>query len=232
RIDFFFVQYNRSSGYNFGITWPARIGGVQSPNVLKTTFGYDFVAKQATAQAAIVDQPLPGLDIAANYGWAKVIKQATVITTNGSEATFANGGEGNVPTTAGLPAPVQRDAFRVTVLPRFDPQSRNLEVKVTADVSDLTPPTASNIPGRQTAKLNTLVFLKLGQSLVLSGIHSRLQRHNIQGLPLLSEIPVLGVLFGSHGDQDDEVEGAVFIIPSVVESVPKRSYDLGKEVTS
>src|SRR5262249_58186581 len=83
--------------------------------------------------------------------------------------------------------------------------------------------------GRRTARHKTLVFVTLGQSLVLSGIHTRSQRHTISGLPLLSEIPVLGVLFGTHGDQEEEVEGAIFIIPSVVESVPKSSYDIVKE---
>jgi pilus assembly protein CpaC len=29
---------------------------------------------------------------------------------------------------------------------------------------------------------------------------------------------VLGVFFGSHGDEQEDVEGAVFIVPSVVES--------------
>jgi pilus assembly protein CpaC len=31
---------------------------------------------------------------------------------------------------------------------------------------------------------------------------------------------VLGVFFGTHADQKEDVEGAVFIIPSIVESAP------------
>jgi pilus assembly protein CpaC len=54
------------------------------------------------------------------------------------------------------------------------------------------------------------------------------ERHQVIGLPLLSRIPVFGLLFGSHSDVQDDVEGAVFIIPSVVESVPKGSYDMVK----
>src|SRR6185503_15059846 len=106
---------------------------------------YDFIAKTATAKAAIVNQPLPGLDIASSHGWAKVLKQATVITTNGSEAT------------------IEKIAFgtNVSVLPRYDPGTRNIEVNVKADVSDLTPPANSPLPGRQTSKLSTIVFLKL-----------------------------------------------------------------------
>ena len=90
---------------------------------IQSNFGYDFVAKAATAQANIVNQPLPGLDIASEHGWAKVLKQATVITTNGVEANFDNGGEQNFPVAAGLTGTIQKIAFGtdVTVLPRFDP---------------------------------------------------------------------------------------------------------------
>ena len=218
RIDFYFVQYNKNSSYGFGLAWPGRIGGA----AIQSTFGYDFVAKTPTAQAAVVNQPLPGLDIAASHGWAKVIKQSTVITTNGNEASFENGGEENFAVSNGLQNTIEKIQFgtNVTVLPRFDPASRNLEVKVKADIADLTPANNSQLPGRQTSKLSTLVFLKLGQSLVLSGIRTKGQRHAVNGLPLLSRIPVLGVFFGSHLDQEDDVEGAVFIIPSIVESAP------------
>ncbi len=224
RIDFFFVQYTSTSGYGFGISYPGRIGG----EFATSEFGYDFVAKVATAKAAVVDQPLPGLDIAANNGWAKVIKQASVVTTNGSEATFSSGGEVNVPVSAGFTASIERIPYgtSVHVLPRFDPKTKNLEVKVEANVSDLAPSQGSNIPGRQTSELSTLVFLKLGQSLVLSGIKSSAQRHNVEGLPLLSQIPVLGILFGTHSDQEEEVEGAIFIVPSVVEAVPLSKLDI------
>ena len=220
RIDVYFVQYEKTSSYNFGIAWPTQIGGAS----IQSTFGYDFIAKAATAQASAVNQPLPGLDIASTHGWAKVLKQATVITTNGVEAKLSNGGEQNFPIANGLTSTIRAITFgtNVTVVPRFDPQTRDLEVKVDADVSDLTPSVAGTVlPGRQTSTLNTLVHLKLGQSLVLSGIHTFSRNHSTNGIPLLSEIPVLGVLFGNHQDNEDEIEGAVFIIPSVVESNEK-----------
>jgi pilus assembly protein CpaC len=70
------------------------------------------------------------------------------------------------------------------------------------------------------------VALKLGQSIVLSGIRSKAQRHSVSGLPLLSEIPILGVLFGSHGDAQEEVEGAIFVVPSIIESIPKGAQEV------
>jgi pilus assembly protein CpaC len=227
RIDLFFIQYNRTSGYTFGLSWPRSIGGP----AISTAFSYDFVAGVGAAQAALVNQPLPGLDIAAQNGWAKVLRQATIITTNGSQATFNNGGELNFPVTSGLVAGIEKVTFgtNVKVLPRYDPTSRNIEVQVDTDVSDLTPPTGTSFPGLQTSKLSTLVFLKLGQSIVISGIRSRSQRHDISGLPLLSQIPVLGVFFGSHNDAKEEIEGAVVVVPSVVEASSKGSADILKE---
>jgi hypothetical protein len=57
---------------------------------------YDFLAAAATsARASVLEQPLPGLDIAAANGWAKVLKRSTVVTSNGSEATFSSGGDQN-----------------------------------------------------------------------------------------------------------------------------------------
>lgn len=227
RIDLFFVQYVKSSAYNFGLSWSGRIGG----QFIKSELNYNFVSRVATAQASLVDQPLPGLDIAANNGWAKVLKQATVITTNGNQATFNNGGELNFPINTGLTVGIGKVAFgtNIDVLPRYDPTTRNMEVQVSAEVSDLTAPSGGSLPGLQTSRLSTLVLLKLGQSLVISGIRTSSQRHAIDGLPLLSQIPVFGVFFGTHSDSKEELEGAVIVVPSVVEASPKTAGEILKE---
>ena len=101
-----------------------------------------------------------------------------------------------------------------------------------ADVMELTPPVQGTVPSQDVTKLNTLINLKLGQALVLSGIRTRSVRHNVTGLPLLSEIPVLGVLFGAHNNQAEDVEGAVFIIPSIIETVPKSAVEVIKNALS
>jgi len=228
RIDLFFVQYKKTSSYQVGVNWPAEIGGTP----LQSTFGFDFIGHVPTAQASIVNQPLPALDVAAQHGWADVLKQATVITTNGVEAVLAIGGEQNFPVAAGLTSTIQKIAFgtNLTILPRFDPDTGDLEVKVDADISDLTAPiSATTLPGRDTSKLTTIVRMKLGQSLVLSGIHTKATTHTVSGLPLLSEIPVIGVLFGTHGDQKQEIEGALFVVPSLVEPPVRSAYDMIRE---
>lgn len=233
RLDFFFVQFQKTSSYQLGISYPSRIGG----EALQSQLTYDFIAgATTTAQASIQNQALPGLDIAARAGWARVMKQSTVITANGTEATFENGGEQNFQVSAGLGSSIQAITFgtKVVVLPRYDQGKRELEVALRADVADLTPPRtgATVLPGRQTAKLSTLVHMRLGQSLILSGIRTRSHTRDSVGLPLLSEIPVLGALFGTQASQKEDVEGAVFIVPSVVESASKGALDMIKAALS
>jgi pilus assembly protein CpaC len=225
RVDFFFVQFDRSSSDQFGITWPTSIG----PGL--ASLQYDLIAGAVTtAQASIVDQVLPGLDIAATHGWAKVLKHSTVVTSNGSEAKFESGGEQNYFVSNNLTASLAQIEFgtRVKVLPRFDPRTNELEVHLIAEVMDLTPPVSAgtDLPGRNVSKLEALVKLALGQSIVLSGIHSRAERKATNGLPLLSEIPILGALFGSRGKNEDEVEGAMFVVPSVVDGVSRSAREL------
>ncbi len=222
RVDFYFVQYDKNSSYGVGLVWPSRFGN--------GTFrlSHEFVAN-TTVASVTADQPLPSLDLAQTRGWAKVLKHSAVVTTSGSEATFENGGEQNFPVATGITSSIQPIKFgtNVTVLPRYDTTTHDLEVKVNANVSDLTPAAGSNtLPGRKTALITTFVHLKLGQALVLSGIRTSSQTHSVSGVPLLSQIPVLGALFGGHSNTEEEIEGAVFIIPSIVESVPRKAHDI------
>ncbi len=226
RIDFYFVQYDTTSTYAVGIGWPASIGG----SALQGTVTYDFLLGiPKTATATITNQPLPRLDLASSNGWAKVLKHATVITNSGVEASFSNGGEQNFSVTTGLGVGIQKIPFgtEVTVLPKFDPRQRQLDVKLSAEVSDLTASASgTSLPGRTTSRLTTVVSLQLGQSLVLSGIQRESQTRTTTGIPILKDIPVLGLLFGSHADAQESTEGAILVVPSVLEQVSNSAQEL------
>jgi pilus assembly protein CpaC len=226
RVDFFFVSYDKSSSYAVGIGYPPSLGG---DNIASLNLTYDFLSNAISpAQALLSNQPIPRLDFAANQGWAKVLKQSSV---------FNSGGEVNFrqfafQATSGL----QKISFgtNVTCLPRYDSTTREIELRIVADESELTDNAVSggDLPGRSLNKLEVLVHMKLGQALILAGIKSVTQQHAVAGLPLLSQIPVLGIFFGSHSNKKDETENAMFVIPSVVETVPKSSLDLVKNALS
>jgi pilus assembly protein CpaC len=223
RVDFFFVQYDANSSYAVGLAWPTSIGG---DTIVQNNVTYDFLAKTTTtAQASIVNQPLPRLDIASRNGWAKIMRQASMLTANGMEANFDSGGEQNYSVNTGLTIGLQKVSFGtiITALPRYDSKTGQIDIKIVSDVSDLTAAVSSTIPGRIFSRLTTNVTLKLGQGIVLSGLHAQSQTHSVGGLPVLSSLPLIGLLFGSHSDSQLETQNAIFIIPSVVESVPSSS---------
>ena len=225
RIDFYFVQMATSAGYAVGLGWPASFG---APMTLNANFDL-LTGNLAQGAITLVKQPLPRLDLAASKGWGKVLKHATVVTNSGEAAKFRSGGVQNFSVNTGLTVGLQTVPFgvEIDVVPRFDPARRDVSLKISSEVSDLTAAgPGTNVPGRTETTLETIVNVKLGQSLVLSGVHTNSQTHDVNGLPLLSSIPLLGVLFGSHQDSRSEVEGAIYIVPSVLESVPTASLDL------
>lgn len=218
RLDFYFVQLSRSYGHQIGVGWPGAIGGN-----LNLTAAFDLKAGALqSATAVVANQALPRLDIAQSTGWARLMRQAAVITANGNEATFSSGGETNYQITNGFVAEIRKIEFgsTVSVLPRFDTETGRIEITLKAEVSDLTQSTGTPIPGRTRSNVETIINLELGQSLVLGGLTSATDAHEQSGLPGLSQIPILGLLFGSNTKKSDDVENLIFIVPTVVDAVP------------
>jgi pilus assembly protein CpaC len=220
RLDFYFVELTQTYGHQLGVSWPASVGG----GTLSASFdvlagGFD------SATAVVATQVLPRLDIAQSEGWAKVMRRAAVITANGTEAKFAGGGEVNVAVTGGFGGTLKQIEFGsvIGVLPRFDRESGRIELAIHANVSDLTPGTGTGIPGRSVSTLETVVNLELSQSLVLAGLSSRAESSERSGLPWLSQIPIIGALFGSQRALSRETETLIFIVPTVVEAVDPRA---------
>lgn len=216
RLDFYFVQFDKSYNHQLGIDWATRYG----EGALQTTF--DLQSGDFTSATAVVqDQALPALDLAQATGWAKLMRHATLITANGTQANFTGGGEVNIPVQGSLTTGIHKISFGSTigVLPRYDTETGRLELQIHADVSDLADDRGTGTPGRTTSQLDTVVNLELGQSLMLAGLVSSTMSRSHAGLPVLSQIPILGALFGTHGQVNQDTQDVVFIVPSVLDSV-------------
>jgi pilus assembly protein CpaC len=216
RLDFYFVQFDKSYSHQLGVDWATRYGGGSLSVFYNLQSG-----RFDNATATIQDQALPALDLAQATGWAKLQRHATLITANGTKATFAGGGEINIPVQGSLSTGIHKIEFGSTigVQPRYDSESGRLELEIHADVSDLADDRGTGTPGRLTSTLDTLVNLELGQSLMLAGLVANSQSRGHSGLPVLSQIPIIGALFGVHSEAEQETEDVVFIVPSVLDSV-------------
>lgn len=214
RLDFYFVQLDRGYRHQLGPSYPS--------SVTAGTFSaeFDFLTRSLNSATAVVeDQALLRLDIAQTNGWAKLLRKAAVITENGQPAEFSGGGEINVPVQGGLGTGIHSIQYgsSIDVLPKYDASSGRLELEIAANVSDLTDDRGSGVPGRLVSNLKTIVNLELGQTIVLAGLTAKTEVQSQTGLPFLSQIPILGHLFGTHRSEKNQSENVVFIVPSVVD---------------
>jgi pilus assembly protein CpaC len=215
RLDFYFVQMNKNYRHQVGLGWP----GTFAPTL---NAQYDLKGGNLdSATAVIANQALPRLDMAQVSGWAKVMRQAAVVTANGEKASFSGGGEVNFPIQSALTSSLHKIPFGsvIDVEPRYDANTGRIELHLHADISELDTDNGTSVPGRMTSTLDTQVNLELGQSLILAGLTARSERRSKSGLPVLSQIPILGILFGSHGRTEEESENIVIIVPSVLDTV-------------
>ena len=222
RLDLYFVSIQDRYGHQIGLNWPGNIGSTLTPS--EAAIAITGGSGQATQSAfQILPQTfLPSFDLAQAKGWAKMYRQATLVTANGTEAVFTSGGEFNVQVQNNLTVNVQAIEFgtKVSVLPKYDARTGRIELEIVADVSDLdTERGVHGIPGRVTSHLETLVNLELGQSVSLAGIRARTERRKRKGIPGLALIPFIGALFGTHSRETEDNESYMLVVPSVVEPV-------------
>lgn len=218
RLDFFFVQLHRSDSFQVGLAYP------QSVSMGTFQAGFDFLTQRFDSATAVVqDQVLLRLDMAQAGGWAKVMRKAAVITENGKQTKFSGGGEVNIPVINAMSSDIHAIQFgsEIEVLPRYDANTGRIQITLHADVSDLTQDSGSGPPGRVTSTLNTVVNLELGQAVVLAGLSSESRLESRGGVPILSQVPILGWLFGSHRKSHQTVDNVIFIVPTVIDATSR-----------
>ena len=153
------------------------------------------------------------LNLLENHGLAKVLAEPTLVTLTGQEAKFLAGGELPIPVTSAL-GQVNvvwkefgiRLAFTPTVI-----AEETIHLQLATEVSEVDPTLAvvvagSAIPGIASRQGQTTVRLGDGQSFAIAGLLSDKTRSQIDKVPLLGSIPILGALFRSTAYRRDETE--------------------------
>ncbi len=101
----------------------------------------------------------------------------------------------------------------LSILPYIGTES--MEVAVEMEVSDLNGLTPQGQPIINTRTLCSTVRLQDGQPIVLGGLTKKEKVKMHQGVPLLSDIPVLGYLFGGDTTVDRENKVIVVLTPKI-----------------
>ena len=95
-----------------------------------------------------------------------------------------------------------------------------VSMKIEQEANQAVPTTTStlNSPTIQQRKINSSIAVKNGETIVLGGLIREDSSKSLTGMPFLSDIPVLGSLFGTTTENSDKTELLILITPRVVQN--------------
>lgn len=201
-----FVEVDRNVADSLGIQWPDALhfrAGATLSGALAGGTGLDFTAPFATTQGMLA--------FMARRGWARVLSRPEMLVRLGEEAHFHSGGEvpvqNTVATQAGYSQSIEWKSYGLTV--RVRPEAvdgtRFLSA-VSIDVSELEPSANPGAPALNRRTLATKMDSLDGETVLLSGLFREITLRERQGLPGLSSIPLLNVLFSREVERRDRTE--------------------------
>jgi general secretion pathway protein D len=105
------------------------------------------------------------------------------------------------------------------VVPRVN-DSGTITLDISQEVSDVAETTTSGInsPTIQQRRISSTVATRSGQMVALGGLIRDKQTKGKSGIPLLSQIPVVGGLFGNQTDIGTRTELIILLTPTVIRS--------------
>ncbi len=175
----------------------------------------------------------PDLDIGAMVqaleakSLAQTLAEPNLLTMSGQPASFLAGGEFPFPTIQGGAAGVgqitvqfKEFGIRLNFLPVITPRG-TIQLTVTPEVSslDYTNGLTVNgftVPGLATRRVQTQVELEDGQSFVIAGLLDNELSQQLDKIPGIGNIPVLGKLFQTRSVSKSKDELLVLVTPELV----------------
>ncbi len=158
------------------------------------------------------------LSVLSQEGFAKILAEPTLVALSGQEASFHAGGEVPILIARQLgETSVEFKKFGIRL--QFTPTvlgHRMISTKLAVEVSEPDATAGStlggfNIPGFRTRSSETTVRIEDGESFAIAGLLSDSVRSTVKKIPLLGDVPILGMLFRSTAFQREETELMVVV---------------------
>ena len=177
------------------------------------------------AAGAVDDQIATTLAAYERVGLVRTLAEPNLTAISGQGATFLAGGEFPVPGGVDMAGNVVVTFRPYGVKLNFTPMvmSRGqIYLKIDTEVSDLSNQgslllNGQTILGVSTRRAATTVELPSGGALMIAGLLQSRSRQNLDSMPGLKDLPVLGSLFRSRDFLNDETELVVLVTPYLVQ---------------
>ncbi len=167
------------------------------------------------------------LSAAETSGMVRIISSPRVLTLDNKQAQISQGTL--IPfsqvSAQGVQTTFQEAKLQLLVKPHVTADgSVNLEVKINRDEPDFGNRGARGDPTILKREVQTELLVQDGHTAVIGGIYTRNSSRSVAQVPVLGDIPILGVLFQKRGSTDQRGELVVFITPRIV----NRAESLGR----
>jgi len=162
-----------------------------------------------------------GLELTASEtdGVSRIISSPRVVTADQKEAIIEQGTEIPYQTISAVGAPptiaFKKAALQLKVKPQITPDE-NVIMNVTIHKDTVGTLYVQGVPTVDTNKVETQVLVENGGTVVIGGVHTQIQKNNINKVPVLGDVPVLGNLFRNTLRQDDKGELLIFLSPKIL----------------
>jgi type IV pilus assembly protein PilQ len=200
---------------NFLVNLPAQVGGLPAVPSIGWTFGKlggDFALDMRLSAGELL-------------GLSKVIAAPKITTLDKREAKISQGESIPFQTTSlqGTQTTFVDANLELNVTPQItsrDPkeESKRILMRVRATrnaVGARSNPAGPSIDRREAT---TQVIVRDGETMVIGGVFVDTQGNNVQGVPYLSRMPVLGWLFKNKSETVSKQELLIFLTPSIIKT--------------
>lgn len=161
---------------------------------------------------------LSELDFAENRGLGRRLAEPKLMVLSGETASFLAGGEFPIQVTQPGTDNFTIEFKEFGVSLSFTPTVLSdglISLRVRPEVSNIA--TFDEGTGVNTRRADTTVELRDGQSFSIAGLYQNSYDNNVNQLPWLGDVPVLGALFRSTEYQESETELVIIVTPRLVQ---------------
>lgn len=164
---------------------------------------------------AFLDMELSALE---NSGYAEVVAQPKVITSDKQKATIKSGKEiaYQEASASGATTTAFKEAvLKLEVTPQITPDNHVImDLLIYKDaIGDIT---QAGVPSIDITRLETKVLVNNGETVVLGGVFGLDTLKSDVKVPLLGDIPYLGRLFKHSVDKQTKTELLIFVTPKII----------------
>ena len=231
-----FLGKNNQDNTALAIAAPGTLSGVESATTggfnFKSTSGFLPVLNAFNLAVGNNGSGLLGtLSVLESNGFAYTLAEPSLSAISGQTANFLAGGEFPVPIRSGTGVDsavtilFKEYGVRLQLTPTVL-DSHRIFMKVSPEVSELDFANAVqtggvSVPGLRVRRTETSVSLGDGESFVISGMVSRNTINNIDKLPGLGNLPIIGAFFQSKRFDMEDKELLMVVTPRLVRPISR-----------